>query len=262
MPNEGIIPSSDMALDPALLPFTKSIAESKKSVIAFKYIAHLLRGYEAGTKLPSEREIAELLGMTRSPVHEALVALRMAGRVRIEPGVGAYSVGSEGEMENGPALNLLAESESPHEVLQLRSVVEEVILRTLIPEITAEKLELLEAAFQRLAHSMSKGGLKEYIDANREFHMALATATDNSLLARLEHWILYQMMAQKLWSEVLKVRISEMADDAEAAVEGLVEEHHKILTAIRAHDTEGAISLMLRHVGRIEAEAQEKANQP
>ena len=256
MPHQSFDPE-DQVLDPTLMPYAASIAESKKSVIAFKYIAQMLDSYSAGEKLPSEREIADVLGMTRSPVHEAMVALKIAGRIRIEPGVGAFSLSIGEGAEKDSALLLLAQSESPHEVSQLRIVVEEVILRTLIPDLTADRMEQIERAFRNLSEALSHGGVEAYIEANREFHMTLATATGNSLLARLEHWMLYEMMTQRLWREVLETQLKEISENMEDVVQTLIHEHQEILAAVRARDTELAVALMLRHVGRIEPESDE-----
>lgn len=243
-----------------VLPFLRPsapIAESKKSVTAFKYIVQLLESTNSNSKLPSEREIADALGMTRSPVHEALVALRMAGRIRIVPGVGAYPVAPEEKrVEESAGLLLLAESESPHEVFQLRVVVEEVILRTLVPELTPVKAAQINLAFRRLAEAMNRGGIEAYLEANRAFHMSLAVATGNTLLAKLEYWMLYQVMTERLWSEVMASRLREMGEDVTAVVQSLIEEHHEILLAIRSQDTERAVRLMLQHVGRIEADVE------
>ncbi|MEN6369899.1 MAG: FCD domain-containing protein [Thermotogota bacterium] len=257
MTNQGSQVSSGTTPVPPFLRPAAPIGESKKSVTAFKYIVQLLESTVPKAKLPSERDIADALGMTRSPVHEALVALRMAGRIRIVPGVGAYPVAAEEKkVEEGSGLLFLAESESPHEVFQLRVVVEEVILRTLVPELTPGKAAQIDLAFRRLADAMNRGGIEAYLEANRVFHMSLAVATGNTLLAKLEYWMLYQVMTERLWREVLDSRLREMGDDVARVVQSLIEEHQQILLAIRSQDTERAVRLMLQHVGRIEADVE------
>ncbi len=68
--------------------------------------------------------------------------------------------------------------------------------------------------------------------------------------------MLYQIMTERLWREVLDSRLREMGDDVARVVESLIEEHHQILLAIRSQDTESAVRLMLQHVGRIEADVE------
>lgn len=257
MSDRGSNATSGMASHPSFLRPEAPIGEAKKSVTAFRYIIELLASANPNAKLPSERDIADSLGMTRSPVHEALVALRMAGRIRIVPGVGAYPVAAEEKKaEEGSGLLLLAESESPHELFQLRVVVEEVVLRTLVPELTPGKAAQIDLAFRRLADAMNRGGIEAYLEANRVFHMSLAVATGNTLLAKLEYWMLYQVMTERLWSVVRDSRLREMGDDMARVVQWLIEEHHQILLAIRSQDTERAVRLMLQHVGRIEADVE------
>ncbi len=225
----------------------------KKSVVALEYLSALLKECAAGTKLPSEREIADTLGMTRSPVHEALIALRMVGHVRIEPGVGAFVLAPAAQEPTRSELVLLADSESPHEVFELRVIIETAILQAVIRDLRAESISALEIAFRDLSESMARGGIAAYIEANRAFHLALASVCQNTLLERIEHWILYDMMTQSLWTEVLKSRLEDLGSDIAEVIENLIVEHRQILDSIRERDLEAAVDSMMRHIAHIEA---------
>jgi len=66
--------------------------QPKKSTLVAEWVLEQIRSqvYPEGAKLPSEREIAQTLGMSRPPVREALSALQIAGIVEIRPGDGTY----------------------------------------------------------------------------------------------------------------------------------------------------------------------------
>ncbi len=64
----------------------------KKSTLVAEWVLDKIRSqmYTEGAKLPSEREIAQILGVSRLPVREALSALQILGIVETQPGSGTY----------------------------------------------------------------------------------------------------------------------------------------------------------------------------
>src|SRR5947208_7260687 len=79
--------------------------------------------YAVGSRLPTERELADLLGVSRPTVREALVALGVEGRLRIRVGSGIYvSARQPGEAGPGPTA-----IEGPFEVLRARAFVESAV---------------------------------------------------------------------------------------------------------------------------------------
>jgi DNA-binding FadR family transcriptional regulator len=106
--------------------------QPKKSMLAAEWILEQIRSqiYPEGTKLPSERDIAQTLGMSRPPIREALSALQIARIVEIRPGDGTYvkSAVPANEMVSD-TMSVLEESESPFEVMQARRVLEEGIVK-------------------------------------------------------------------------------------------------------------------------------------
>ena len=218
-------------------------SDKKKSVVALEHLLDLLKSYEPGDKLPSEREIASMLSMTRSPVREALIALQIAGMIRIEPGVGGFLVERTKEQPAISELSLLTENESPYEVRQLRQVLEAAIVKMAVSELTEENLKEIEEAYKVLYTAFRKGDRGAYIEAHRDFHFAIAKAANNTLFERLEKWILYEVMTQPIWEEVMYKRLKQ----TKTRIEDSVKEHELILEAFRSGEAEKAAELLLHH---------------
>lgn len=222
-------------------------SDKKKSVVALEHLLDLLTSYEPEDRLPSEREIASMLGMTRSPVREALIALQIAGRIRIEPGVGAFLVDRIKGQSALSGLSLLAENESPYEVRQLRQVLEAAIVKMAVSELTDEKLREIEEAYRVLYGAFRKGNLEDYIEAHRDFHFTIAKAANNTLFERLEKWILYEVMSQPIWEKVMHERLKQ----TKSRMEDSVKEHELIWEAIRRGESEKAAELLLQHFAHV-----------
>lgn len=215
----------------------------KKSELALQYLDELLRDYPTGKKLPSEREVAAQLRITRSPVREALIALQMVGKVRIEPGVGAFSVAEDSGTSERSAFSLLAESESPFEISELRKVLEGAILAAAIAELTPESLKSIETAFQGMVDAHAAGDMDRFLGAHREFHLSIAVASGNSIFERLARWMLCHVMTQPIWEMIMHRRLRETS----TRIVDSINEHREILDAIRARNAQLAQALMAEH---------------
>jgi DNA-binding GntR family transcriptional regulator len=168
-------------------------------------------------------ELAEQLGISRTPVREAL--RRLTG---------------EGLAEFVPNRGFRAASPGLHDVLhrlEVRSLLEPGIARLAAARRTSDDLARMEAAIEREAGAESR---IEAHDASRDFHLALAGATGNpelvSVLASL--WIV----------EVGRRLLAARATSAEWRATD-VAEHRAIAAAVAAHDGDEAARLMAAHNG-------------
>src|ERR1700712_1027422 len=75
--------------------------------------------FQAGARLPPERELAQQLGVSRPSLREALIALEIRGQVEIRMGSGVYVC--EGSTEEPPLTSM---GESPTELMQARGAIE------------------------------------------------------------------------------------------------------------------------------------------
>ncbi len=218
--------------------------QPKKSTLVAEWILEQIRSqvYPEGAKLPSEREIAQTLGMSRPPVREALSALQIARIVEIRPGDGTYikSAAPANEMVSN-TMSVLEESESPFEVMQARRVLEEGIVKIAATLATVEDVGRLEQVLERMQDAVEHGNLSHYFQANREFHLAIATATHNSVLRKLLNSLLISE-EKKLWQESIQRYLTDPDH-----IKAYVGRHQRLLQAIKEGDADLAVREMHEH---------------
>src|SRR4249919_3374233 len=97
-------------------------------------------GFEAGTRLPPERDLALQLGVSRPSLREALIALDVEGRVEVRSGSGVYV--SQAPVDNA-SKKTAALGESPSQLMEARSVIEGEVVVLACARVTEELLERL-----------------------------------------------------------------------------------------------------------------------
>jgi len=218
--------------------------QPKKSMLAAEWILERIRSqvYPEGSRLPSEREIAQTLGMSRPPVREALSALQIARIVEIRPGDGTYvkSAAPANEMVSD-TMSVLEESESPFEVMQARRLLEEGIIKVAATQATDEDVVRLEQALARMGDAVEHSDPSRYFQSNREFHLAVAAATHNSVLQRLLKSLLLSE-EKKLWQESIQRYLSDPDH-----IKKYIARHERILQALKKKDVDKAAQEMKEH---------------
>jgi DNA-binding FadR family transcriptional regulator len=134
--------------------------------------------YPVGTRLPTERELAEKLGVSRPTVREALIALEVEGRLRIKVGSGIHVIGQP-RSTLVPVPDPIA---GPFEVLGARALIESAVAEQAARVAEAEDIARLDVALARA--EVIRPSLKAWIAFDREFHIGVAAAVGNAVLVR------------------------------------------------------------------------------
>ncbi|WP_298308102.1 FadR/GntR family transcriptional regulator [uncultured Erythrobacter sp.] len=190
--------------------------------------------YRPGTRLPGERELAEKLGVSRVTIREAEIALQAIGRLEIKTGSGVYV--SEKKSVIGEALP----NASAFEVTEARLLVESEAAALAAHNISDEAV----AKLGELIEQMRTGTPKEADEADEQFHITIAEASNN---AAMVHTI------QSLWRmredipEVKATYQSVCIHDAESRTE----EHRAVFDALRDRDPARARAAMREHFHRL-----------
>jgi DNA-binding FadR family transcriptional regulator len=151
----------------------------------YRQIADQLRGlidsgeYAVGSRLPTERELADQLKVSRPTVREALIALEVEGRVRIRVGSGIYV--SE-PADAAPAL-ASAVIEGPFELLRAREFLESAIAAQAARVATKDDIARIDAALVAMENVAHPGEASMVHD--RAFHIAIAGCLGNAVLVRV-----------------------------------------------------------------------------
>jgi len=194
--------------------------------------------YPVGGRLPSERELSDELGVSRPVVREAIIVLESRGFVQTRHGAGVF-VQSDLAAANTTALDADA---GPFEVVEARRLLEGEIAG-LAAGIASDRQI---AELQRLVDRMGDMSLDEDVreKADRTFHIALARITENDVLVGI---------VEMLWDLRYKSPLCEyfFRRAREAGMAPAVDEHEKVLEALKSHDAEAARRAMRDHLTRV-----------
>lgn len=197
-----------------------------------------------GDRLPGERQLSELLQVSRPSVREAVRILQAMEIVRSRPGTGAgsglvVSAQPSRALTDLLGIHVALSSYSVAEVMSVRMALEEQSVRRLADQAERADLTSVEDTLTRMAEPGLDRGT--FHDLDTQFHVELARGSDNALLADL--------MAA-LRESVRRPMDAAFADDGQWPVrkESLVKEHVEIFEAVRAGDADLAATLMRRHI--------------
>jgi GntR family transcriptional repressor for pyruvate dehydrogenase complex len=193
-------------------------------------------GFEAGTRLPAERDLALQLGVSRPSLREALIALDVEGRVEVRSGSGVYV----SALKPGPTpVRTAAMGESPSQLMEARSVIEGELVTLACARSTSQPLtrlrEILKDMEAAIEHRRSK------VDLDREFHMTLAEMSGNAVLSRLVGELFderHSPISAKIRSRFENTRTWKLA----------LAEHEAILRAVETRDPIAAQAAMRAHL--------------
>lgn len=202
-------------------------------------VEHLLRGIKLGVftpseRLPAERELAELLGVSRATLREALAELQKAGYIRSQRGRYGGAFVCDGLPSGGAALEA-ADVARVEDVLTFRAVVEPAAaaLAAAAPLAAAQRTALLSAL-----RAVATAEPAQYRPLDARLHVAIAELTDSpSLVAAVAE-------ARAATSDLLD-RIPFLAMN----ISHSDAQHEAIVRAILGGEPERARVLMSEHLG-------------
>lgn len=218
--------------------------QKRSSIIAEDIVQRIRRNeISAGMKLPSERVIADQLGISRPSVREAISALQIVGVLESRPGDGTYVCERiEFEDLSRKAVLVLEKNDSPLELLHARKALEIGTARLVIRVATQSEMGPIHKAWQRKYEAGIKGNYDGYLGHAYEFHMAIARATRNSMIERMTENLL-QATQQPLWFNMRRTYYVE--DDRR--IKEMLDVHDRIVKALMNRETEQAILAIEAH---------------
>lgn len=191
---------------------------------------------QPGQKLPSERELAERLGIGRPSVREALKVLEAIGLVESRIGDGTFITDQVGaSIGRTIGLSLMTWGGTIVELLEARRMIETEAARTAAEQATEEEQAALARDIARMAVATT---FFEYLEADMRFHRLVAQATHNTVVASIVAHLV------DLLEEVLR----EANTDALAMTAEGNGTHQEVLAAIQQRAPEAAADAMRRHL--------------
>ena len=183
----------------------------------------ILRGeLEPGERL-MEIQLAERLGVSRTPIREAIRKLELEGLVLMIP-------------RKGAEVAKISEK-SLKDVLEVRRSLEELAIELTCQRITDEGMAELEEAQKAFATAIHKGDAMAIAEADEHFHELIYRATENSRLVQI---------LSNLREQMYRYRQEYIKDAGKRQI--LIVEHEKILRCIRRHSIAEAKAAVREHI--------------
>ena len=226
--------------------FEQVAGSKRKSTIAADQVLSAIKAgaLQAGEKLPSERELARLLGVSRTAVREAFVALSMAGVVETRIGDGTYVAAPPKEQSASALAALRAGGIDVLDIWRAKQEIETVILVAAVSRVSEKDIETLQGITEQMAESITLGAYQGFSLANISFHLRIADIADTPGLKRAENLLLritqqiykpaelpdtdflhdHLYRAYSCHADILRVLREGRPEDAAAAMEGHFDE--------------------------------------
>ena len=183
----------------------------------------ILRGeLKPGERL-MEIQLANKLGVSRTPIREALRKLELEGLVNMVPRKGAEVADIT--------------EKSLRDVLEVRKALEELSVQLACEKITEEEIEELKRVAERFKDTLNDQDVTKIAEADVAFHDVIYTATDNQKLILLLNNLREQMYRYRV--EYLK---------KEEAYPQLIAEHEELIDNISKRNKEEATRIMCEHI--------------
>jgi DNA-binding GntR family transcriptional regulator len=181
----------------------------------------ILRGEIPGGTRLVQADLAELLDVSTTPVREALRDLASEGLVRLDA--------HRGGVVHQPSADEIAE------IYEIRRVLEPEAMRMAAKHISDEELDLVEAINERMRAATES---LEFVDLNREFHLAIYRAAGSNRLVGI--------LESLLDASVMYVSASVQHEPNLRTL--AVEDHARIIAALRDRDAERAADEIIKHM--------------
>ncbi len=195
----------------------------------------------AGSKLPGERELAQMLNVSRPSLREALRVLSLLGVVENRPGSGTFLTSSSGHWQIEPfSILFLLKKSTLFEIFDARKVLEGGVAALAAGHRTDEDLEALQGALDRMRANLTHPA--QYTKYELAFHHALIDSAGNSVIADV---------MEKLY-DLLKETRARIYEKYSARIRSHREQdfrnHETIFNAIKARDAQAAAKAMADHL--------------
>lgn len=217
------------------------------AVAAEQIVAAIQKGdYPVGSRLPSEFELAEQMGVSRPSIREALSALQAMALIESRPGSGNYVLRAPSPLDERNAVGLIESEAGCLEVMEAREALEPAVASLAATKAHKPNLARLKSALQRMRKFAAQNDFEEYFEADKDFHLALADAAGNPLVTSALGPLI-GTMDHKVYREFTRHYYLKNVSD----LQHVVDLHSEILSAVEREDGETARSRMIEHWTRM-----------
>jgi DNA-binding FadR family transcriptional regulator len=194
--------------------------------------------FTAGARLPTERELTQRFGVSRSSLREAMRALALVGVLESRVGDGTYVTTLEPDLllTGIGFVSDLVDAGSLLEIHHIRRILEPAATRLATPRLEDDDFDQLRDCLDRMKTADT---VAAFIEADTAFHRVILDACGNGALASLIQNLSSGTLRARLWQSVV----------AQGATAATLAAHRSIYDALAARDEEMAAAADMMHLG-------------
>jgi len=208
--------------------------------VARQIEALILKKLHPGDKLPAERELAEMLGVSRSSIRDAIRRLEIMGMVAPRQGAGTVVREISPDALVSPLANVIAHKRQlVGELLDFRRMLEPPLAARAATHASTGDIGAMEDILRRQSMKVRSGELA--VEEDSEFHYRIARASGNSVVLKVLDVVMDLLRETR-------ERSLQSAGRPQKSLAG----HRRILAAIRRRDPSTAQAAMRQHIDEVE----------
>lgn len=196
--------------------------------------------YQVDDRIPTESELAEMFGVGRSSVREAIKIFQHLGVLEARVPKGTFVCDRSKISQEAITWSILLGQDNLTEIIELRHVIETAGVAALVRELS-EKSQRGEELMNRLkvvVKTMRKGvdtaSITELVQADYDFHATIISAAENSLFSSI-YETLHSFMQEEIRRTYIAIGdISEIVDDHQEIIDSIVS--GELNRALKRHD--------------------------
>jgi GntR family transcriptional regulator, transcriptional repressor for pyruvate dehydrogenase complex len=207
--------------------------------VAMQLERRITEQMKPGDLLPPERELVQILGVSRGSVRDAIRSLELMGLLEPRQGIGTVVRDRVSAPANPLAAALLERQRTVEELLDVRKMIEPPLAGRAALHASDNRIADMEDILTCQEAKVLRGELA--IDEDSEFHYAIALASDNSVILKVVDTLM----------DLLRVT-RERSLQVEGRQQKSLAGHRRILAALKQGDAKAAESAMRRHLQEME----------
>jgi GntR family transcriptional repressor for pyruvate dehydrogenase complex len=201
---------------------------------------HILEHLKPGDVLSPERELAQMFGVSRGSVRDAIRSLELIGLLEPRQGMGTIVREPSAEVLVSPLAAVLVQKRKlVGELLDVRKIIEPPLARRAALHATAGQIADMEQILERQKEKVLRGEMS--VEEDGEFHYRIALASNNSVILRIVDVLMDLLRG-------MRERSLQTAGRAEKSLAG----HRRILAALKKRDPAASEAAMRHHLEEIE----------
>ncbi|MCV6584759.1 MAG: FCD domain-containing protein [Marinibacterium sp.] len=225
------------------MPFQKIKSEKLSTAVVHQIESLILRGIlRPGERLPSERELAEKLGVSRPSLRDAIAQLEEQGLLSARASSGVFVADVLGSAFS-PALTRLfsTHDDAVFDYLSFRRDMEALTAERAARLASDTDLKVVQAIFDRMEAAHSRRSSEEEAKLDAQFHMAIIEASHNVIMLHMMRSMFDLLQEGVFYNRQIMFR-------QRTTREALLDQHRAINAAIQARDPDAARAAVVAHL--------------